>query len=776
MNQQTKSSLLTRTQPGVATQLHTRLVLYVTGLLLIAGLSYWLLMRAIGDSEWLSETGQVLVDLSDIVALMETCETAHREAMRSLDEGDLSHYRSMRRALSPRLDRAKALAAEHPRSHAPLGRMLSRVDERLAAHDKYLVLLGSESAASVIDAVLAESSDAVIGGLSSTVLKSVTDEEKVLLQRAMGAVLGKRFAKRWDLEGGLDDIKQFMQSDRVLELLTRFLVYLDDLRATEGAFMEDHDPVLLDRCLSLCGGIDRVFTALQTVVADDERWSARIETMGPYVTQRLRDHRKHIQFLQEMDPPEALDQILQQTAWRMRRHLREDTLEIVERADVEVKKRRADMIMAIRLPLIMMASATVLILFMLIRANRHVRASYRALLDTQREEEERLQMRADRLKEANRTLQHELDEGKRAQDELRRLTAVVRDSNDAVTMQSMDGKITAWNHGAEVAYGWSGDEAIGRSIEIIVPPSKIEEARDLVERLARGQPLESFETQRITRRENVVDVWITVTTLTDKMGRLVGIATTERDITARKRAQEELDRQSQELARSNQELEQFAYVASHDLQEPLRMVSSYVQLLERRYGDQLDDNAKEFIQFAVDGAKRMHRLIHDLLAYSRVGTRAKPFESIDMEQTLDEVLTNLQIAIKECGAVVTRGPLPTVMGEPGQISLVLQNLVGNAIKYRTDRTPEIHVDAEQKGDEWEFSVRDNGIGMDPKYKDRIFVIFKRLHTKQEYSGTGIGLAIVKKIVERHGGGISVETEEDKGSEFRFTMPVNGAST
>jgi PAS domain S-box-containing protein len=245
------------------------------------------------------------------------------------------------------------------------------------------------------------------------------------------------------------------------------------------------------------------------------------------------------------------------------------------------------------------------------------------------------------------------------------------------------------------------------------------------------------------------------------------------DITERKRAEEKLKQTLDDLERSNKELEQFAYVASHDLQEPLRMVSSYTQLLARRYQGQLDATANEFIAYAVDGANRMQRLINDLLAYSRVGTCAKGFEPTDCTAVLDQALANLKAAIEKSGAAVIHDPLPTVMADNLQLIQLLQNLIGNAIKFHVEKPPRIHVAAEQKGNEWVFSVRDNGIGIDPQYAERIFIIFQRLHTREEYPGTGIGLAICKKIVERGGGRIWVESQLGKGSTFYFTIPIGG---
>lgn len=238
----------------------------------------------------------------------------------------------------------------------------------------------------------------------------------------------------------------------------------------------------------------------------------------------------------------------------------------------------------------------------------------------------------------------------------------------------------------------------------------------------------------------------------------------------RERADRALRQTAAELARSNAELEQFAYVASHDLQEPLRMVWSYVQLLERRYAGKLDADADEFIHFAVDGARRMQTLISDLLTYSRVRTRGKEPQPTDAGEVLEGVLANLRETVRQAGAAVTHAQLPTVLADRTQLGQVFQNLIGNAIKYRGEAPPSVHVSAEPDGDMWRFAVRDNGIGIEPEHHDRIFVVFHRLHGRDEYPGTGIGLAVCKNIVERHGGRIWVESEPGKGSTFYFTLP------
>jgi PAS domain S-box-containing protein len=247
-----------------------------------------------------------------------------------------------------------------------------------------------------------------------------------------------------------------------------------------------------------------------------------------------------------------------------------------------------------------------------------------------------------------------------------------------------------------------------------------------------------------------------------------------RDITQSKLAEKALQEKTEDLTRSNEELEQFAYVASHDLQEPLRMISSYLQLLDKRYKGKIDKDADEFIFYAVDGAQRLQTMINDLLQYSRVKTRGKAFTTVDMNTVMNDVLNNLMVAIEESGTVVLSDPLPTVLADEAQMITLLQNLVGNAIKYRKpDEKPLVSVSAIDSGEEWIFAVKDNGIGIEPAYHDRIFRIFQRLNPRSEYEGTGMGLAIAKRIVDRHRGRIWLESELGKGSVFFFSIAKAG---
>ncbi|MCI0487053.1 MAG: PAS domain S-box protein [Blastocatellia bacterium] len=385
---------------------------------------------------------------------------------------------------------------------------------------------------------------------------------------------------------------------------------------------------------------------------------------------------------------------------------------------------------------------------------------------------------------------------------------------DAMVIVNEEGEIVLVNSQTEKLFGYRRENILGRKVEMLVPEQyrgihKKHRAEYFTQPQARSM---GQERDLYGRREDgsQFPISVSLSPLVTKEGTLVTAAI--RDVTDRKRAEEalaeqsdELTRQAAELARSNAELSQFAYVASHDLQEPLRAIAGCVQLLQHRFEGELDSRTQELISHTVDGATRMQSLINDLLTLSRVGARGEPFKSIDSSIPLERALANLRASIAESSAVVTHGPLPEVNADPTQLTQLFQNLVGNAMKFRSDEAlPIVHISAEQQerhgdtetvdsttsrghGDsftssprppvtaslphgEWVFSVRDNGIGIEPEYSERIFGVFQRLHTRKEYPGTGIGLAICKKIVERHGGRIWVESEPGKGATFYFTLP------
>jgi PAS domain S-box-containing protein len=344
--------------------------------------------------------------------------------------------------------------------------------------------------------------------------------------------------------------------------------------------------------------------------------------------------------------------------------------------------------------------------------------------------------------------------------------AVVESSPNGVIMVDRRGVIVLVNRETERLFGYQREELLGQSIEMLVP-SQIRghhpELRETFHASPQARPMGAGRDLHGRRKGGgEIPVEIGLTPLETDEGTFV-LATVV-DIGPRKQVEEE-------LRRSNEELERFAYVASHDLQEPLRTVASYVQLLSRRYRDKLDTDAMDFIDFAVGGVRRMQHLIEDLLKFSRVGTRGAPLVPTELPEVLRSTLDTLHASLEESGATVTWDAMPAVIADAGQIQQLLTNLIGNAVKFRGEQLPQVHVGAERHGRMWQISVRDNGIGIAAEYFDRIFVIFQRLHSREEYAGTGVGLAICKKIVERHGGRIWVESAPGQGSRFSFTLPA-----
>jgi PAS domain S-box-containing protein len=334
------------------------------------------------------------------------------------------------------------------------------------------------------------------------------------------------------------------------------------------------------------------------------------------------------------------------------------------------------------------------------------------------------------------------------------------------------GQIVLLNVQAETQFGYRRDELLGQMVKSIIPKGFAERLIADAQRSTEDALAQHIGTgiELTGRRKDGSEfpIELMLSPLESDDGMLV--TTAIRDITKRKEAEAQLMEKVDELSRSNEELGQFAYVASHDLQEPLRMVASYTQLLSRRYKGKLDSEADEFIAFAVDGASRMQRLIQDLLVYSRVGTQGLQLADSSSEGALAQAVRNLRGAIAESGAIVTHDPLPTVVSDETQLVQLFQNLVGNAIKYQRSGVPHVHISALKKvGKTWLFSVKDDGLGIDEQYFERIFGMFQRLHKREEFAGTGVGLAICKKIVERHGGSISVESQLGKGSTFNFEL-------
>lgn len=344
--------------------------------------------------------------------------------------------------------------------------------------------------------------------------------------------------------------------------------------------------------------------------------------------------------------------------------------------------------------------------------------------------------------------------------------AVVESAPTGVVMVDRHGIIRLVNRETERLFGYHRDELLGESIERLVPRRlRDQHPRDRDTFLhnphsrAMGAGRDLFAVRK-DGTEIPVEIGLNPVETAEGLFVLASVV----DISPRKRAEEE-------LRRSNEELERFAYVASHDLQEPLRTVASYLQLLERRYRPQLDATACEFIDFAVGGARRMEQLIQDLLAFSRVATHGEAPSATDAGDALTDTLHGLRAAIVQANATVTHDEMPAVLADASQLRQVLSNLIGNALKFRGSDPPHIHIGAVRHGQMWQFSVADNGIGIDAAYFERIFVIFQRLHTREAYPGTGVGLAICRKIVDRHGGRIWLSSTPGHGTTFSFTLPA-----
>ena len=342
------------------------------------------------------------------------------------------------------------------------------------------------------------------------------------------------------------------------------------------------------------------------------------------------------------------------------------------------------------------------------------------------------------------------------------LAALVEDSEDAIISRSVDGLITSWNRAAERLYGYTAAEMLHRPISTLIPERMMADEMLLHERILANERVENYEATKRRKDGTELEVSVTLSPMHDAEGRIIGISSIGRDIT-------EAKRRDAELLRSNAELEQFAYVASHDLQEPLRMVANYTELLAERYAGRLDEKAQRYIHHASDGARRMQRLVNDLLEYSRIGCQDRRPTSVSVDRVISSVIANLSGVITSEAAAIEVGEMPVVSGDEGQLHQLFQNLLSNALKFRSEAPPRIRISARPQGERWHFDVADNGIGIDPKYFDRVFQMFQRLHERGKYAGSGIGLSIAKRIVERHGGRITLASEPGRGSTFSFSL-------
>ncbi len=364
----------------------------------------------------------------------------------------------------------------------------------------------------------------------------------------------------------------------------------------------------------------------------------------------------------------------------------------------------------------------------------------------------------------------DISDRKRAEGKLLQMSKVFMESIDPIFIRDLEGRIVDLNKAAQETYGWRREELIGKSFKTLVPPDKHERVDATHERCKQGEKVANVEALQLTRSGEIVPALVSLSVLTNEKGEPVGMALITKNLFDLKRTEEMLRSKTKALERSNKDLEEFAYVAAHDLREPLIGIAAYAKILQRKYSEKLDAPAHSLISRTLDTVNRMDCLIQSLLSYSRVGSEAQHLEPIDCNVALADALSNLRSAIEASGATVVSDRLPTVMANPSLLVQLFQNLVSNAIKFAGDEKLEIRIGVQRQGSEWRFSVKDNGIGIEPPHFDRIFRIFQRIESGADRPGTGIGLANCKKIVEHLGGRIWVESRPGKGSTFFFTIP------
>lgn len=353
-----------------------------------------------------------------------------------------------------------------------------------------------------------------------------------------------------------------------------------------------------------------------------------------------------------------------------------------------------------------------------------------------------------------------------------RLAAIVESSTDAILSKDLNGIVQSWNKGAQSIFGYTADEIVGKHISTLAVPARLDEFPNILDKIRRGERVEHYETQRRAKDGRTLSISLNVSPIRDANGTIIGASKVARDITERHSQEAALKAANAALTQANADLQQFVYSASHDLQEPLRMVSTYSAMLQKKFEGKLGEAGNEYIGYTLQGALRMQQLLQGLRTYTQASLGAEaPPSDLDASLVLDKTLGNLDAAIKESGASITHSDLPKIRLHEFQLEQLFQNLISNSIRYRSKAPIKIRVAAKRRDSEWIFSIEDNGIGIAPQFQDQIFGLFTRLHSVTEYPGTGMGLAICQRIVERAGGRIWVESEPGKGSTFFFSIPA-----
>lgn len=350
------------------------------------------------------------------------------------------------------------------------------------------------------------------------------------------------------------------------------------------------------------------------------------------------------------------------------------------------------------------------------------------------------------------------------------LSAIVDSSNDAIVARDTEGTITSWNDAAAGLFGYAAEDILGRSMDVLIPPALLAREQAVFRRVMDGKRVRNYVTERVHRSGRILEVSLTLSAIHADHDLVIGVAGIEHDVSALRRAERERTGLIADLERSNADLEQFAYVASHDLSEPLRAIAGMVDLLARRYEDELDETAHDYIRRAVAGTQRMQALITDLLKYSRAGRIQMELAPVDTAELVRTTMEMLGPALSDVDAQVELGELPTIVADKTKLGQVFQNLIANAVKFHGEGAPRVRLAAVARPQGWEFTVADNGIGIEERHRERIFMIFQRLHGRDEYGGTGIGLALSKRLIEAHGGQVWVGPTGPPGATFHFTIP------